>query len=146
VGQISEIGIAAIRRPVASSIAAYKAGDRQRALAGFAAITNVNPGMADAWLGRLACGDHDLDTMAAAHANSRALYRETRRLGLTASDDPVQVEADLMAALPPSEWLVFAHQVILHGRSICQAKRPLCGECTLSDVCPSSTVQAVSGA
>jgi endonuclease-3 len=72
--------------------------------------------------------------------------RIARRLGLTASDDPVQVEADLMAALPPAEWLVFAHQVILHGRSICQAKRPLCGECTLNDVCPSSTVQAVSGA
>lgn len=72
--------------------------------------------------------------------------RIARRLGLTESDDPVRVEADLMAALPPSEWLVFAHQVILHGRNVCKAPRPLCPECTLNDVCPSSTVAVVAGA
>src|SRR5262249_9083163 len=68
--------------------------------------------------------------------------RVARRLGLTTSDDPVKGEADLMAALPRSEWLHFAHQVILHGRAICKAQRPACEECTLNDICPSSTVTA----
>ena len=71
--------------------------------------------------------------------------RIARRLGLTMSDDPVRVEADLMAALPPSAWLTFAHQVIWHGRGVCQAKRPACPECTLNDICPSSTVMAAAG-
>jgi len=67
-----------------------------------------------------------------------------RRLGLTASDDPVAVEADLMAGLPRTRWLSFAHQVIVHGRSICKAQRPRCPACMLSDLCPSSTVAAVA--
>ena len=70
--------------------------------------------------------------------------RVTRRLGLTASDDPATVEADLMARLPRTQWLSFAHQVILHGRSICKAPRPLCPACTLNDLCPASTVAAVA--
>lgn len=70
--------------------------------------------------------------------------RIARRLGLTASDDPVKVEADLMSALPRSEWLHFAHQVILHGRAVCKAQRPACEECVLNDLCPSSTAMAGS--
>ncbi len=70
--------------------------------------------------------------------------RVARRLGLTASDDPVRVEADLMAALPPAEWLNFSHRVIAHGRAVCKAQRPLCPDCTLNDICPSSTVAAVA--
>ncbi len=66
--------------------------------------------------------------------------RVSRRLGLTTSEDPVQVEADLMAALPPAEWLDFSHRVIAHGRAVCQARRPLCPDCMLNDICPSSTV------
>ena len=66
--------------------------------------------------------------------------RVARRLGLTASDDPVRVEADLMAALPPEEWLNFSHRVIAHGRALCQARKPLCAACMLNDICPSSTV------
>ena len=70
--------------------------------------------------------------------------RVARRLGLTASDDPVTVEADLMARLPRTQWLILAHQVIIHGRSLCKAQRPLCPTCTLNDLCPSSTVAAVA--
>lgn len=69
--------------------------------------------------------------------------RVAKRLGLTASDDPVRVESDLMAALPQQEWLHFSHRVIYHGRAICQARKPLCAECTLNDICPSSTVARV---
>jgi endonuclease-3 len=70
--------------------------------------------------------------------------RVARRLGLTASDDPLTVEADLMAKLPRTEWLSFAHQVIAHGRALCAARRPLCPACPLNDLCPASTVAAVA--
>lgn len=64
--------------------------------------------------------------------------RLSRRLGLTTENDPVKVETALGKLLPPEEWGDFSLRVILHGRRICAAKRPLCAECTLEDVCPSS--------
>src|SRR5919204_6693354 len=70
--------------------------------------------------------------------------RVARRLGLTASDDPVTVEADLMARLPRTQWLSFAHQMIIHGRTLCKAQRPLCPACALNDLCPASTVAAAA--
>ncbi|MEO7002956.1 MAG: endonuclease III [Ktedonobacterales bacterium] len=70
--------------------------------------------------------------------------RLSRRLGLTQSDDPVQVEQDLMALLPQTDWLDFSHMLIVHGRTMCQAKRPLCAECMLVALCP--TGQATLGA
>ena len=70
--------------------------------------------------------------------------RVARRLGLTASADPLTVEADLMARLPRTHWLSFAHQVIFHGRAICKAQRPLCPACTLNELCPASTAAAVA--
>lgn len=65
--------------------------------------------------------------------------RLSRRLGLTANEDPVKVEHDLNAMLPPEEWGEFSLRLILHGRRVCDAKRPRCGECDLADICPSST-------
>jgi endonuclease-3 len=70
--------------------------------------------------------------------------RVARRLGLTASDDPLTVEADLMARLPRTRWLSFAHQMIAHGRALCKAQRPLCPACPLNDLCPASTVAAAA--
>lgn len=66
--------------------------------------------------------------------------RLSRRLGLTANEDPVKVEHDLNAMLPPEEWGEFSLRLILHGRRVCDAKKPRCGECDLADICPSSTV------
>ena len=57
------------------------------------------------------------------------------RLGLTAQTDPVKIEADLMKALPGTEWIWFAHALVLHGRAVCAARKPLCGECPLDKVC-----------
>ncbi len=62
--------------------------------------------------------------------------RISRRLELTSNDDPVKVEQDLMRLLPREDWLNFSHSVIYHGRAICQARKPLCAQCDLLDLCP----------
>ena len=68
--------------------------------------------------------------------------RISRLLGLTTSDDPVKVEHELGALLPPKEWGGFSLRLILHGRKTCVARRPRCNECLLNDICPSSQVPA----
>jgi endonuclease-3 len=68
--------------------------------------------------------------------------RISRLLGLAESDDPVKVEHELGALLPPKEWGGFSLRLILHGRKICVARRPKCADCLLNDLCPSSRVPA----
>jgi len=63
--------------------------------------------------------------------------RLSQRLGLSSSDDPVRIERDLMAQAPQKEWANLSHLLILHGRSICQARKPKHAECVLRDLCPS---------
>ena len=63
--------------------------------------------------------------------------RLSRRLGLTDKEDPVAVEFDLAALLPKSEWTLFSHRLIFHGRRVCKARRPACGVCPLARLCPS---------
>jgi type VII secretion ATPase EccA len=70
------------RRAFDAAMSRFQNGDPGGAKDAFARITDENPAMADAWLGRLACGDHSLDALDGAHTNSRTLYRETRRIGL----------------------------------------------------------------
>ncbi len=62
--------------------------------------------------------------------------RLSRRLGLTRHADPVKVERDLMALLPKSQWIDFAHRLIAHGRKVCLARRPKCEVCPLAELCP----------
>jgi endonuclease-3 len=62
--------------------------------------------------------------------------RLSRRLGLTVHTDPVKVERDLMALIPRKEWTAFGHEMIFHGRQVCHARKPRCGECTLAPLCP----------
>ncbi|HEX3392985.1 MAG TPA: endonuclease III [Acidimicrobiales bacterium] len=64
--------------------------------------------------------------------------RLARRLGLTAETDPVKVEADLDALVPAAERGALSLRLILHGRRVCQARRPRCGACVLADFCPSA--------
>ncbi|MEQ1873304.1 MAG: endonuclease III [Ilumatobacteraceae bacterium] len=64
--------------------------------------------------------------------------RLSRLLGLTTEENPVKVETELGRFLPPDAWGDFSLRLILHGRRICTAKKPLCAECSLEDVCPSS--------
>lgn len=63
--------------------------------------------------------------------------RLSRRLGLTAEDDPVRIEHALGTMLEPSEWGDFSLRLILHGRRVCAARAPRCEACCLADVCPS---------
>jgi endonuclease III len=63
--------------------------------------------------------------------------RLVRRFGWTAEQDPVKVEAAVGALLPRSEWTMFSHRVIFHGRRVCHARKPACGACSLARLCPS---------
>jgi type VII secretion ATPase EccA len=88
------------RRAFDAAMNRYKDGDPAGAREAFARITANNPAMADAWLGRLACGDHGLDALAGAHTNSRALYRETRRIGLQDGQLQAMIPTPLYLAIP----------------------------------------------
>jgi endonuclease III len=66
--------------------------------------------------------------------------RLAQRLGLTRQEDPVKIERDLMKLVPREDWGRFPHLLIWHGRRVCIARRPLCEQCVLTDVCPSSRV------
>ena len=66
--------------------------------------------------------------------------RLSRRLGLTEEQDPVKVEMVLNAMIPAAERGRFSLRLILHGRRVCPARTPRCGDCVLNDFCPSSEV------
>jgi endonuclease-3 len=66
--------------------------------------------------------------------------RIARLLRLTRSDDPEEIERDLLAVLPEESRVMFTHRVIDHGRAVCVARRPRCAECTLVEMCPSAAV------
>ncbi|MFQ6674231.1 MAG: endonuclease III [Fidelibacterota bacterium] len=61
-------------------------------------------------------------------------------LGFTDSKDPEKIEQDVMDIAPVNDWIDLTHLVIEHGREICIARRPRCGECSLNDICPSALV------
>jgi endonuclease III len=72
--------------------------------------------------------------------------RLSQRLGLTRHDDPVKIERDLMRVVPRADWHRFPHLLIWHGRRVCDARRPRCEACVLSDLCPASRVESASAA
>ena len=66
--------------------------------------------------------------------------RLSRRLFLTAEENPVKVERDLVDLVPREKWTLWSHLLIDHGRAVCKARRPDCGSCVLLDLCPSAEV------
>ena len=70
------------------------------------------------------------------------VLRLANRWGLTTDDDPVKVESTLCSYLPAAQWGAFSLRTILHGRRVCFARKPECGECSLADICPASLVPA----
>ncbi len=62
--------------------------------------------------------------------------RVNQRLGITKQTDPAKIEMELRDLLPPSDWTDWSHALTLHGRYTCIARKPKCGECPLTDLCP----------
>jgi endonuclease-3 len=65
------------------------------------------------------------------------VFRIARRLGLTKAETPEKVERELMRILPESRWIGFSHQIIHHGRAVCEARKPKCSRCNLEQLCHS---------
>jgi len=63
------------------------------------------------------------------------VQRIAKRLDLTRNEDPTKIEQDLMQIIPKDKWILFSHQIIWHGRRICQARKPKCMECNLESLC-----------
>jgi len=63
------------------------------------------------------------------------VQRIAQRLDLTRETDPVKIEKDLMKLIPREKWILFSHQLIHHGRALCVARSPKCGECKLAPLC-----------
>ena len=64
--------------------------------------------------------------------------RLSERLDLSAEKQPERIERDLAVFVPRSDWIIFPHLLIAHGRKVCKARAPLCGECALVKLCPSA--------
>jgi endonuclease-3 len=64
--------------------------------------------------------------------------RVSNRLGLTSESDAVKIEQALIPLFPREQWTMLSHLLIEHGRQVCDARKPRCGDCVLSDVCPSA--------
>jgi len=63
------------------------------------------------------------------------VQRISRRLELTRNTDPQKIEQDLMKVISRDKWILFAHQIILHGRALCIARSPKCADCPLENLC-----------
>ena len=66
------------------------------------------------------------------------VIRLSNRLGLVRTREPVKIEFQVCSMVPEEEWTALSLRLILHGRRICDARKPLCPECVLNDFCPSS--------
>lgn len=63
------------------------------------------------------------------------VQRIANRLDLTHNEDPKKIEQDLMQVIPKEKWILFSHQIIWHGRRVCQARKPKCLQCNLESLC-----------
>jgi endonuclease III len=73
------------------------------------------------------------------------MLRLARRFGWTTSEDPVQVERDVMPLFPQGEWVHLSHLIQYHGRAVCRAPKPLCESCTLVPLCPTGQARLAAG-
>ncbi len=67
--------------------------------------------------------------------------RLSQRLRLTKHKDAGKIEGDLIELVPRKDWIIFSHLLIFHGRRVCKARRPLCEECVVEKLCPSSSLK-----
>lgn len=71
--------------------------------------------------------------------------RLSQRLGLTEETTPEKIEKDLSELVPKKHWVMFPHWLIFHGRRVCNARKPKCGECVLENICPKIGVESKDG-
>lgn len=69
------------------------------------------------------------------------VQRLSRRLGLSDQSQPEKIERDLVELVPKKDWIDFSHLMIYHGRKVCKARNPLCAECVVESLCPSSSLK-----
>ena len=69
------------------------------------------------------------------------VQRLSRRLGLSDQNQPEKIERDLVELVPKKDWIDFSHLMIYHGRKVCKARNPLCAECVVESLCPSSSLK-----
>jgi len=72
------------------------------------------------------------------------VYRLSQRLGFTKQSTPEKIEQDLMNIIPKKDWIAIGNLLILHGREICQARKPSCPECVVNELCPSAGIFMVT--
>ena len=116
---------------MAQALVAENGGEVPRSMAALLTLPGVGRKTANVILGN-AYGNNEGITV------DTHVGRLGRRLGFTRRDDPVKIELDLMPLFPRKDWALLSHLLIFHGRRICLARRPKCGECGVNDVCPSA--------
>jgi endonuclease-3 len=70
--------------------------------------------------------------------------RVSQRLCLSREKQSEKIESDLMKVVPRPDWILFSHLLIAHGRKVCKARTPLCGECVVEKLCPSSLLKSAA--
>jgi endonuclease III len=112
-------------------------GEVPRTMAGLVALPGVGRKTANVVLGNA----FDVNEGVVVDTHVR---RVSNRLGLTTEQDPEKIERDLLPLVPEEERTLFSHLLIFHGRRVCKARKPLCPECVLNDVCPSAYLYETS--
>lgn len=120
-------------RAMAGHLATHHAGEIPRTLETLTGLAGVGRKTANVVLGT-AYG------IASGIVVDTHVKRLAYRLGLTTRKLPEHIETDLMAVVPRSEWVNFSHRLIQHGRRVCLARKPRCGECGLAAMCPKKGV------
>lgn len=112
----------------AQALVAQHGGEVPRTLAELVKLPGIGRKTANVVLG------HAFDVAEGVAVDTHVL-RVAARLGLTAGDDPLVVEARLMQLVPQQRWTRTTDLIIFHGRRVCDARRPACGQCPLFDLC-----------
>lgn len=121
----------------AQKILADHGGEVPTTMAGLLTLPGVARKTANVVLGNAAPEAYAKDPDAGIAVDTH-VRRLSKRLGLVQADDPVKIERELMAIIPRDDWFKTTYLLIEHGRAVCDAKRPRCGDCVLQDICPSA--------
>ncbi|MGH3666131.1 MAG: endonuclease III [Egibacteraceae bacterium] len=126
-------------RGVSQALLERHDGEVPLTMAELTGLPGVARKTANVVLGALSPKAHTADPDAGIAVDTH-VKRLSRRFGFTRQADPVKIERDLMKLLPKAQWPTASLSIILHGRRVCDALRPRCGDCVVEDLCPSSQI------